>query len=100
MKTVLTVTHEGITYVDDDEESKFIDLIACNKNWIERQQGAGKKINAADLTYVGYRNVAAKRPFISFLTEPATKFEFADEDEYWKLWEALSISKWGAIDLS
>src|SRR4051812_44438337 len=99
MKTVLTVTHEGITYVDDDEESKFIDLIACNKNWIERREGAGKEINAADLMVVGSRNVSSKRPYISFLTEPSTKFEFADEDEYWKLWDALRIAKWGTIDL-
>lgn len=74
---ILAVTKDGLEYIDDQGSKCAIDFHACREN-LERELGSAGYLrirHPADV-YVGFRDLGAKPPYITFATEPPTRFEF------------------------
>lgn len=109
MKQVLTVTIDGLEYIDEDGKHQYIDFRVCNKSWIQNHVSDRDEISSFDRKCVGWRKVDAEPPYIEFFTEPPTRFEFSiDEHDgkrdadinFYELRAQLSKARWTTIDLS
>lgn len=98
------ITVEGIEYVDDEGELRFIDFAICHENYVEKygrtdyvkkyKETLGKNVSdeefekvmerARSLRGVGARQILgppwADGPYIEFFTEPPTRFEVTEEE--------------------
>ncbi len=80
MKTVtfdksklLSVSKDGLEYVDDQGCRCALDFHTCREN--VQKETAGW-LGAKDPNYVGFRNIEAKPPHITLATNPPTRFVF------------------------
>ncbi len=86
MKTVtfdrsklLSVSKDGLEYVDDQGCRCAIDFHTCRENF-RKQMHPPERLWARDPTYVAVRDSSAKPPHITLSTNPPTRFVFPVPD--------------------
>lgn len=113
MKKITSITTEGIRYIDEADEEKFIDFEECNRNWIQYRKRTEKlddeklsNIKRIDKS-VGQRDICANTIFIEFFTRPFTRFEFNDfndsldsKEAFINLQNDITSVGWRTLDLS
>ena len=82
MKTVtfdksklLSISKNGLEYVDDQGCRCAIDFHTCREN-VQNTLKRAERLWARDPNYVGFRNILAKPPHITLATNPLTRFLF------------------------
>jgi hypothetical protein len=70
---LLSVSKDGLEYVDDQGCRCAIDFHTCRENVQKKMPGwhGGRNPN-----YVGFRDILAKPPHVTLATNPATRFAF------------------------
>lgn len=76
---LLSVSKDGLEYLDDQGCRCTIDFDSCRDNFKKRFHPP-ERIWARDPNYVAVRNVVAKPPHITLTTDPPTRFVFAMPD--------------------
>jgi hypothetical protein len=122
-KQIKEVTPQGIIYLDDNGEEKFIDFAGCHENYVRRmttpeyweRHKQMNRLTDADWDdhmeqvkssgFVADRDVTggfhkAGGPYIEFYTKPSTRFVFASEEEFQNVRVAISRARWQTFDLS
>jgi hypothetical protein len=114
MKTIKSVTSNGLSYIDGSGIECFVDFKHCNDNWIQYKkrtenlgEGAVENLKKHD-NCIGQRDICAHPCFIEFFTHPKfTRFEFplsaaTKEVEYSfdGLQQAIMTAGWSTLDLS
>jgi hypothetical protein len=108
MKTIKTISYNGLSYIDEDGIDKFVDFKECNENWIQYRKRSEKltdeKVESIRRNdkYVGKRDICAQPCFIEFFTRPFTRFEFEDsaEEAFIQLKNEIISAGWTTLDLS
>lgn len=72
--TIVRMSPSGLSYLDDDGKECFIDFAECRLTF--RTQMGPDQANL--LNYVGFRNSGVSPSYVELLTEPPTRFEFAN----------------------
>jgi hypothetical protein len=96
---IIHVSEAGIEYVDEYEDTRFIDFDVCSLN-------APKYLQySAALHHVARRNEVKGWPensvyYVEFFTEPPTKFVFDNEDDVARLCWRVEQMGWGVLGLS
>ena len=72
---LLSVSKDGLEYVDDQGCRCAIDFHTCRENF--KKQRVPERLWAKDWNYVAIRDIEAKPPHITFATNPPTRFVFA-----------------------
>jgi hypothetical protein len=121
-KQIRAITPQGVVYLDDNGEEKFIDFAACYEKYVKRRTTPEhwedfKKLNHktdADWDWyvewvknwkeVGVHDafgglLGKGSPYIQFHTEPPTVFDFATQAELYKAQNAIREAGWGTFDL-
>jgi hypothetical protein len=70
---LLSVSKDGLEYVDDQGCRCAIDFHKCRENF---QKQAPGRLWASDPNYVGARDITANPPHITLSTNPPTRFVF------------------------
>ncbi|KPV61162.1 hypothetical protein QJ48_01425 [Paenibacillus sp. A3] len=113
MKTIKSVTKNGLSYTDENGIEKFVDFNECHENWI-RYRIRSENLNDAKIEDVkindrciGQRDSCARPQFIEFFTRPFTRFEFEESIEcpypdqaFMKLKNDIISAGWTTLDLS
>lgn len=124
-KQIEEVIEQGLWYVTDTGERKFVDFSVANANYIRETTSRDhiehvKTLNPQRLwddkaikeyierslasRNVGNRNVLgqpwADGPYIEFATEPPIRFKFATQEEYGKVRYDMERFGWRTSDLS
>jgi hypothetical protein len=109
MMIINEITPEGVHFIDNDEQNRFIRFSDCNENWLayrRRTEALSEaQISAIRQTdkIIGQRDVSATQNFIEFFTRPFTRFVFKMPEEaaaYEKLRDAIFAHGWRTHDLS
>ena len=125
-KLIQKINAEGLTYLDENGYSMFIDFVACYQShfgrttspeYIEQmkalnphtriwdaegvkayiaEQAEWKVVGCRDIT--GHSHV--EMPFIEFYTEPRIRFHFESVDEFHKVRYLVDHCGWRTFDLS
>ena len=113
MKKINSITSKGINYCDETGETKFIDFVECNENWIQYRKRKEKLddekfsiIQASDKC-IGQRDICSNPMFIEFFTRPFTRFEYRESsdcpnprDAFTRLQDDIISTGWMTFDLS
>ncbi|MBO9605454.1 MAG: hypothetical protein J7639_05865 [Paenibacillaceae bacterium] len=108
MKTIKSITSDGLYYTDETGLDKFIDFYECNENWIKyRKRSEGlddekiENIKKVDKC-IGQRDIGARPRFIEFFTRPFTRFEFESiaEEAFLQVKKDIIYAGWTTFDLS
>jgi hypothetical protein len=121
-KQIQKITSEGLIYLDEKGEERFIDFLACYEKELQRFMNPDnlKRIqdingfNAEQLEQSIQRHkewkVVADRsiigepigtaPYIEFYTEPLIRFEFDTKDEFQKVRHSIEQERWRTSDRS
>jgi hypothetical protein len=107
---ILGVSHERVDYTDEAGFKQSIDLQECAKRWggwhDERSQdfrplpgASGPIIADWNAGCVGLRGASDDPPWAEFMTEPRSRFQFAnDETLYRELLNPLRVAGWHTFD--
>ncbi len=103
------IDEKGIVYVDEAGEELFLDLKACNENWLayrKRTEALSDEeviaLRGQDKT-VGHRNASnGDTCFIEFFSRPFMRIEFSkfEKDQFNQWRDAVWESGWTTWDLS
>ncbi|MCL4247772.1 MAG: hypothetical protein KJ065_06465 [Anaerolineae bacterium] len=121
-KQIQTVTSEGLTYLDENGDEKFIDFSACHERALaefmepnnlryfqEINRYSAEQLEESIQKHKKWKVVADRNilgepmgttPYIEFYTEPPIRFEFATLDEYHKTRFLLERNGWRTRDLT
>ena len=124
-KQIRDIKAEGLTYVDDEGNEKFIDFAVCLDNYFRKVTSAQyiermKELNPqSQWDEEGIKNYIASRrrwreianrcvlgkpwsdgPFVEFHTEPSIRFDFDTEEEYGHARSHIERFGWKTFDLS
>ncbi len=106
---ILNVTSEGLTYLDDSNNSIFIDFKVCNEHWImyNKRTNNWTDDEAAEFRYrskcIGRRDICGKPCYFTFFTKPFTKIEFTGfraKEKFMDLQMEILNAGWTTFDLS
>lgn len=115
-KWIQSITERGITYLDENNEEKFIDLLECYKNFLrerlnpQRLKEFKALNNMSDddllrsiLSLREWREVGARdvtRLYLEFYTVPKVYFEFENEKAFRYVQHTIAKRGWMTFDLS
>jgi hypothetical protein len=72
---LLSVSKDGLEYVDDQGCRCAIDFHSCRENF-QKEMHVPERLWARDPNYVACRDILAKPPHITLATNPPTRFVF------------------------
>jgi len=72
---LLSVSKDGLEYVDDLGCRCAIDFHSCRENF-QKEMHVPERLWARDPNYVAFRDIDVKPPHITFATSPPTRFLF------------------------
>jgi hypothetical protein len=122
-KQIQKITAEGLVYLDDDGNERFIDFAAIHANNVKKRTSPEylekmKALNhwddegerewledvhewkdVADRHFDGFGTIAGF-PYIEFHTEPPTRFLFATQDELYEVVHTLRRFGWRTFDVT
>jgi hypothetical protein len=102
MKVIQNVSAEGITYLDENGQSEFIDLNECFENYVQESKSFGSPPTEEELRawrIVGQRDF--NESYIEFFMNPIIRFEFPSRHEgFDELIYRLRKLKWYTRDLT
>ena len=105
VKEISNITAKGITYIDEDGNSQFIDFETCSQNYVMRMEkirGSGFTDEDRELwqkmKFVGVRVTFRRPPAVEFYTEPRIYFEFPTSDDVWKVASKIKEVGWKMND--
>jgi hypothetical protein len=105
-----SVTAERVEYRDEAGQDRFLDLRQCARNWGGHREQNGRDFillpgvstNSADawnLRCVGMRGILDDPPWVEFINERRTRFEFpSEETAYADLLGPLQEAGWHTFD--
>src|SRR5262245_31235838 len=108
---VKSVTGQRVDYLDEAGQVSFVDLEQCVRNWVGYHDKHGGDFllmpgataeSAAEWNSrcVGQRNLGDDPPWVEFMNERRTRFEFEDSDKaYRQLLDPLSLAGLGTFDM-
>ncbi|MEH7299996.1 hypothetical protein [Neobacillus drentensis] len=106
MKPIQGITVEGVRYVGESGESRFIDFRECNQNWIQYRSRTENFKNdeiqediRKDKT-IGQRDIGANPPYFEFFTRPFTRIEFESKNAFEQFRDTIGTTGWSTIDLT
>jgi hypothetical protein len=121
-KQIQKITAEGLVYLDDDGNERFIDFAAIHASNVKKRTSPEylekvKELNQWDdegekqhlKRLEKWREVAERNilgdpwgtaPYIEFHTEPPIRFEFATQDEFRTVRTAIEQFGWRTTDLT
>jgi hypothetical protein len=106
MKLIEGITVEGVRYLNESEESRYIDFRECNQNWIQyRSRNENLKNDEVqevirnDKT-IGQRDIDSNPPYFEFFTRPFTRIEFKSKNAFEQFRDTIGAYGWSTIDLS
>jgi hypothetical protein len=112
-KRILSITAEGISFIDEHGTEGFVDFAACYRHYLaHRQRSVWERIGQFLRRYVqgvkpwrevGQRDNGAMQggaPYISFYTTPPTRFTFASIEDYEAARNAIWRADWQTFDMS
>jgi hypothetical protein len=109
---IVTVTPRRIHYIDVAGQEQVIDLETCARSWgrwhdahsrefLPLPGATEQSIRAWNARCVGQRDLSAEPPWVAFLNERNTRFEFETyEAVYLELLGPLEKAGWHTFDLS
>jgi hypothetical protein len=123
MKEIRAITPDGVAFVDETGEEGFIDFAACHQSYVARRTNPAawqrfKQLNrlhdrdfkryvrkVQQWKEVGQRDNGSGpgsdgQPFITFYTDPPSKFVFSSQEEYEKVRNAIWEAGWQTFDLT
>jgi hypothetical protein len=88
--TIQSIDQAGIRFTDDQGNQQFIDFAICRTNWLRHINRTLDEMSPKSADWhqrcVGRRNIIGTPPYIEFLTDPPTRFEFdsgqPNQDDY------------------
>jgi hypothetical protein len=102
--TIQSLNPSGMFYIDDQGNPQHIDFSICHTSWIRQLDMPIEQMSpqAADWhrRCVGRRNSIATPPYIEFLTDPLTRFEFGHPNDYGDLRSQLEQADCTTFDES
>jgi hypothetical protein len=102
MKEITNVTSEGLTYIDDEGNPRFIDFETCLQNYMVRWEKDGITDEAKafwrKVKNVGIRFSFREPPLIVFYTEPRVYFEFPTKADFYKVLSMIKRAGWRTND--
>jgi hypothetical protein len=109
---IVSIDQRGIKYVDQSNQTRFIDFETCRVNWLHHIT-ASRAVSPSEVSdiersrCVGQRNGVATPAFIEFWTQPVTRFEFCNSlfrrdarKRYWELYHAVINTGWQLLDMT
>ena len=116
-KHLREVMPEGIHYIDESGDAKFIDFAMCFENFIKLyvdvgitpskvREGMRKSKQVGVINYIGdiqtYNDFEMdfSAPYVEFYTNSEIRFEFANHSECANFHEQLRMVGWYVFDLS
>jgi hypothetical protein len=119
-KQIREVTSDGIRYVDDQGEERFIDFAVCYQNYVKKRTSpeyweTHKQVNnLTDADWdrhvervMKWKEIGRSQPleppwsdgpFVEFHTEPSTRFQCETIDEYVNLLSSIEKTRWKTFD--
>jgi hypothetical protein len=106
MKQIQGISVEGVRYIGESGEFRFIDFRECNHNWIQyRSRTENLKDNEIQVVIrkdktIGQRNSDANPPYFEFFTRPFTRIEFDSKNTFKQFRETVAATGWSTMDLT
>jgi hypothetical protein len=114
-KNIIEITSEGLWYVNENEETQFINFENCYQRYLDRWNnpdhvGRFKEVNPgrsdeelnASLERIRARKEVGRRdysvPYISFYTDPSIRFDFSDYTEFRRVEDLVQKAGWRTFD--
>ena len=102
MKEITNVTSEGLTYIDDEGSSQFIEFETCLQNYMARWEKDGvtdeTKAFWRKRKHVGVRFSFREPPAIVFYIEPQVAFEFPVKADFYEVLSMIKGAGWRTND--
>ena len=105
MKEIVEVTLNGINYLDEEGNQKFIDFESCHQNnlmdikkRLDSQYIDEKKEFWEKAKYVGVRFALSDPPAIEFYTVPRIHFVFSTRVSLYEVLVAIKKAGWRTND--
>lgn len=111
-KQIASITQEGMRYLDEDKQQKFISFAECYQNYLEKKLEPiyleeMRKVNnlqEKDIPQLierirSWKEVGKRGGrFIEFHTDPPVRFTFENVDEYRDVQAAIIEAGWRTFD--
>lgn len=107
---IVDVTQHRITYVDLKGEEQFVDLEECARNWMQKRDDteaeflrlsddSDRDVASWNSCCVGQRGATDDPPWVEFMNERRTRFEFESYQSIYKeLLGPLANAGWHTFD--
>ena len=105
MREITKITPDGVHYIDDEDNSQFIDFATCQQNNIMNlKKSMGSRWTEKDedfyqrAKYVGVRYALSDPPHLAFYTKQLIMFEFPTRESLGKVLYGVKKAGWRTND--
>ncbi len=93
--TIKSLTSDGVVYISDDGQEIVIPFQTCYENYLKKHPSL---LQFPEVKKVGERDI--DKQYVEFETEPITRFEFNNRDDWYRLVGTIRRLRWSTFDMS